>query len=405
MLVEILLLVVYFIALYFAVFYFFIFFDNRKEEKSKLRQLPPITVIIPAYNEEECIAETINSLLKLDYSKDKVELIVVNDGSTDNTAAVVKKFRSVKLINQENQGKGAALNNGIRHSKGELIACLDADSVVGRDALKNMVVYFADENVAAVTPLLQVYKPKTFLQKIQKYEYILSLAIKRLISYINAIYVTPGPFSIYRKSVVNRIGGFDEHSLVEDQELAFRLQKNYYVIKQTDKGSSYSYAPKNLRDLYGQRNRWNKGTILNFIKYRKIFLNKDYGDFGLFQMPKILFDFMAVLFFVFTFSYFFIRPLVKIFYNFVITGFDFTAYFKYASIHTSFGYSSLLFFIAFLIASAFFMLVYGMTFVGERFNKSMILPTIGLFFVYPFILSFIYLVVCFELIIGKIQRW
>lgn len=137
------LLVVYFIGLYFVIFWLVIYFteDSKEKKIQPLKKFPKVSVIIPAYNEEKKILVSIKSLLRLNYPKNKLEIIVVNDGSTDNTRKVVEDFiktskKNIILINQTNKGKGVALNKGIKVSTGEYVACLDADSRVLQDSLK-----------------------------------------------------------------------------------------------------------------------------------------------------------------------------------------------------------------------------------------------------------------------------
>ncbi|MDD5086644.1 MAG: glycosyltransferase family 2 protein, partial [Candidatus Nanoarchaeia archaeon] len=168
---NIILSAVYLITLFYTVFWLITFIDTKEDKKHKIKHNPFVSVIVPAYNEEESIKETLDSLIRLDYPKEKIEIIVVNDGSKDSTIQVTEKFISdnpgydIKLVNQENQGKWMAMNNALKVAKGEFFACLDADSVVNKHALKRMVPYFEDENVAIVLPLIKVKKPKSILQR------------------------------------------------------------------------------------------------------------------------------------------------------------------------------------------------------------------------------------------------
>ena len=137
---EVTIWVMYLVALYYSVFWLLVVFDKGfSEKKTKLKRLPLVSVIVPAYNEEKTIGNTIKSLLSLDYPHDKLEIIAVNDGSKDNTLKVIEdiiknnKNRNIILINQLNQGKARSLNNGLKIAKGEFFACLDADSVVEKD--------------------------------------------------------------------------------------------------------------------------------------------------------------------------------------------------------------------------------------------------------------------------------
>jgi cellulose synthase/poly-beta-1,6-N-acetylglucosamine synthase-like glycosyltransferase len=147
--------------------------------------------------------------------------------------------------------------------------------------------------VAAVVAAMKIRNPKTFLQKIQSAEYLLCFYIKKMASLANGLLVTPGPFSVYRLSVLKEIGGFDEHNLTEDGEIALRLQKHQYSIEYSHNAEVFTNAPATLTALKNQRVRWNRGTLRNFIKYRKLFGNPQYGDFGLLIFPSAIF-FLAI---------------------------------------------------------------------------------------------------------------
>ncbi|MEM4369063.1 MAG: glycosyltransferase family 2 protein, partial [Candidatus Woesearchaeota archaeon] len=220
------------ISLYFSVFWLLVFIEGdvqTRQRTTKLKRFPYISVVVPAFNEETHITETLHSLLNLDYPKKRLEIIVVDDGSTDRTAEMVqsiaRKFsdRKIKLIRKVNGGKGSALNAGLKKAKGELFVCMDADSIVLPDALRKALIHF-EPDVAAVLPLLKVKNPKAVVQKMQWFEYLINMFYKKLLSKLNCIHVAPGPFSVYRTAVLKEVGGFDEHNLTEDLEMTLRLQ-------------------------------------------------------------------------------------------------------------------------------------------------------------------------------------
>jgi cellulose synthase/poly-beta-1,6-N-acetylglucosamine synthase-like glycosyltransferase len=164
---------------------------------------------------------------------------------------------------------------------------LDADSIPKTDALRKLMSLF-EEDVAAVSPVLKVYKPKSHWQKMQWFEYSVNHFYRGLIARLNAMHVTPGPLSVYRTKVVKEIGGFKEAHKVEDMEIAVRIQKKNYRIIQCDDAFVYTKAPSSLRTWMKQRHRWNYGTFKNIIDYRTMLFNREYGDFGFFQMPILL---------------------------------------------------------------------------------------------------------------------
>lgn len=334
--VNVLLWITYFISLYFAVFWFLVFLEGGIKDKKvkRLSKYSSVTIVIPAYNEEKRVKPTIESALKLDYPRNKIEFIIVNDGSTDKTEYVVRKLIrnnkrfNIKLINQENKGKGAALNTSLKIAKGEFFVCLDADSFVREDALKKILPHFNKKKIAAVLPLLKVQKPKNLLQKMQWFEYLINMFYKRLMSKLDCVHVSPGPFSVYRKSILEKVGGFDEDNLVEDLEMTLRLQKHHYKIIQLLDSDVYTIAPKSLMKLYKQRNRWYKGSIYNALKYRHMILNKKYGDFGLMQMPSIIVAGIIALILVTSLIYYTIKPSFNYVYNMRFIGFDFITLLK-----------------------------------------------------------------------------
>lgn len=282
-------------GLYTTIYFLLILIQNKDKVNNPIpKRMPGVTVIIPAYNEENTIIKTVQSVINLDYPKNKLNIIVVDDGSTDKTAEVVNNYLKdiktrvkIKLIRKENGGKASAVNVGIKNSKTEFIATLDADSFVDKNALKNMIGYFNDKDVMAVTPSLKVYKPKTILQKIQFTEYLFGIFLRKVFSFVNSIHVTPGPFSIYRVKFFKKHGYFDEGNITEDIEIALRIQSNNYKIENSIDGNVYTVAPRTFRPLLRQRIRWYKGLLDNLLRYKHMFSPK-YGELGMFFLPAAL---------------------------------------------------------------------------------------------------------------------
>jgi len=263
--------------------------DNMQNSKPRLRKLPFVSILIPAYNEGKNIENTIKSMFSLNYPKRLLEVIIINDGSTDNTRSVAtrlkKKYNFKLLNNPKNRGKAYSLNRGLKVAKGEYIACMDADSIVEADIIKKMLPYFKDPQVASVTPSLKVWKKENFLEKMQHAEYILNIFLRKMLSFIDSIHVTPGVFSIYRKNVLREIGGFDENNLTEDMEIALKIHDAGYKIENEMDAISYTLCPQKWKDLFKQRIRWYRGALGNYRKYRHMIFNKEYGNLGLFFLP------------------------------------------------------------------------------------------------------------------------
>lgn len=286
--IEIVIFTIYVVILYTAAFLFLLLMESETitSEVEELKEWPSVTIAIPAYNEEDTIADTIESVRSTDYPQDKLEVIVIDDGSTDNTKEIAEEYEAkgdITFISQENQGKGGALNTALDKASGELFGCVDADSMLGEQSLKRIVARMDD--AAGVASAMKVYKPRNLLEKIQMIEYIVSVFTRKLFGKIESIHVTPGALGIYRQEDIVEVGGFDEESLVEDQEICFRLQEKHKELRHARDAEVYTVAPDNLRDYYWQRRRWYAGTFETLIQYRSIILNREYGDFGMFTLP------------------------------------------------------------------------------------------------------------------------
>ncbi len=301
---EILLWISSFFTLVISIFWIQVLF--LKNEKSKeTGKFPNVSILIPAYNEEKNISKTIESVLKLNYQKNKIEIIVIDDSSTDKTAQVVGKFKHVKIIYNKHNGlgKASALNAGLKHVSGDFFAVVDADSEIEKNSLKNIISYFDDKNTGSVISSIKIKNPKNVYQHIQRLEYILSTFMRKLMSKIDTLHITPGVLSVYRASLIKKLGGFDENNITEDLEIALRLRSNNYSVKISPDSITYTKVPSNFKELWNQRIRWFRGFIYNHIKYKKMFMNKKYGIIGKFQMPLNALTFFMVILLFFLISY------------------------------------------------------------------------------------------------------
>jgi len=271
-----------FVSLYFLTYLLITYLEEEVEEPAT-GSTPKVSVLIPAYNEEGTIDETIRSVLNLEYPD--FEVIVIDDGSTDGTGTRAGKF-PIKLLQQKNSGKAEALNNGIKHASGELIATLDADCYVDPSALRHMIGFFSDQRVMAVTPTMKVWKPETMLEKMQKAEYTFSNLMSKIFARLDSITVTPGPFTVYRASVFRKLGGFNGKTLTEDNEMALRIQSADYLIRSSKKAMVYTAVPTSLGALFRQRKRWYAGFWENMKRYTHLFAPR-YGELGVFVLPAI----------------------------------------------------------------------------------------------------------------------
>jgi cellulose synthase/poly-beta-1,6-N-acetylglucosamine synthase-like glycosyltransferase len=283
---------VWFLSTYFIIVFLLALFKNRNSlynspELDRNKKLPKVSIIISAYNEENKIADSIKSLKSIDYPKDLYEVVILNDGSKDKTSEVVKRYADGKHVvfvdNKKNKGKAACLNQGISLAKGEFVACMDADSVVPKNILKKTIPYFDNHEIGAVTVSVEVKQPKNLLQKVIQLEYILGLSLfLKVFSSFNCIHVTPGPFSIYRKSVLEEIGCFDVNNITEDLEIAYRIHKSGHKIANCMTTCVRTITPHNFRLLYRQRRRWYSGALLTLWQHKSMLFRKKTGLFGYF---------------------------------------------------------------------------------------------------------------------------
>jgi cellulose synthase/poly-beta-1,6-N-acetylglucosamine synthase-like glycosyltransferase len=294
-----------FLSVYVQVFFLITFLENKKKivvrnGETKLLEYPAVTIIVPCWNEEKTVYQTVNSLLNLNYPKDKVNIFLVDDGSTDNTWEVISKFSNypnIKVFHKENGGKYTALNLGLENTKTDFLGCLDADSMADPNSIARIMSYFEkDSSVMAVSPSVLVTKSTTFVQSAQKPDYDLSVFLKKMLGFLGGIHVTPGPLTIFRKKVFNDLGPYHHAHNTEDLEIAYRMQKHHYKIEQCNDAYVYTNTPKSIKKLYRQRSRWVYGFINNTIDYRKIIFKKKYGNFSIFTVPFNILSIAGVIF-------------------------------------------------------------------------------------------------------------
>jgi cellulose synthase/poly-beta-1,6-N-acetylglucosamine synthase-like glycosyltransferase len=276
-----------FISIYFLSLFLSLYIKNRKElfDYPKTKKKYTISVLVPAYNEEKTIENTIKSIFSSGYPVK--ELIVLNDGSKDNTGNIVKKllkkYPALKLINKENSGKGDSLNQGIKIAKGDLVAVVDADSYPANDSFGKMIGFFDDSSVGAATCVFVPRNRNNFFEKLQVIEYNVIAFTRKLLGYVDAIYVTPGPLALYRKSALEEIGGFSTKNMTEDIEATWHLAYEGYKRKMCLATYATTTVPNKFKPWYKQRRRWNIGGLQCISQYKGCFLKK--GMLGFFILP------------------------------------------------------------------------------------------------------------------------
>jgi len=416
--IDIVLWIIYSLLLYVNIFWLLVYFFNSgiDDKKGIIRGWPKVTLVIHAHNEEEVIALTLKSAINIDYPRDKLEIIVASNASTDNTVKIAQDIKNnnkktdIKILDLKKKGKGLALNNALSIAKGEFFVLFDADSFVESSALKTLLPYFySNQEVACVLPMMKVGKAKNFLQKLQWYEYIMNLFYKRLMAILDSVHVAPGPFSIYRTQILKKIGGFSYPNLTEDLEITLRLQKHNYKIIQTIDAEVRTIVPNNINDLARQRNRWYKGTVHNALSkdYLKMWFNKKYGDFGLIQMPILVVPGLFAIIILLVHLYYLFKNIWTTFFNLYNINFDvltlirnFTFDFNILDAqYTRMVIASIMLFTGILT----FYLSHRMT--NEKVFRYGKLPVIVFLFTFPFFLSYIWTKILIEVTINNVQEW
>lgn len=416
-LVSTLLVGAYLISLFFIIFWLVVHMLFKKESKiQELTTFPVVTIAIPARNEEKAIEQTIRSAIALDYPADKLEILVLNHGSSDGTEEIAKEViassnANVRLINvSKTQGhlKGEPMNVALKQATGEYFVCFDADSIIDKDALLKMLPYF-NEGVGCVLPCMKVYSPKTFIQKLQAYEYILNMFYKKIMGSADCIHVAPGPFSVYNTKIVRDLGGFDETNITEDLELTYKIQKNNYQVIQLIDVFSYTIAPKNFKQYFRQRTRWFKGAFLTTLskRYRVFLLNPKYGDFGLFMLPMLLLSGFLAMFILFTSTYYGAKHAVSYLLDLNSVGFDLIT--LLTTLNFDFNILDFDYFLVgvFLIVLSFSLYVFynAFSFTQEKIFAHGIIPFFVFVLLYFFLLGLSWTGVFADLLRGRVLRW
>jgi cellulose synthase/poly-beta-1,6-N-acetylglucosamine synthase-like glycosyltransferase len=268
-----------------------IYLQNRKELFSyPPGKVEPVSIVMPCYNEGEHIGQAIEALLDLDWPKEKLEIIIVDDKSTDNSAEVVskyaKKYKNVRLIvNKRNSGGAAEPTNiGVKNARYPYIAVADSDSTPEKDALKKMIGFLQDDKkVGGVTCAISAKHRGRFFEKLQAVEYAVIAFTRKLLDRVDAVYVTPGPFALYKKKTLEEVGLFDTKNMTQDIEIVWRLNYYGYYARMCLATKTHSVTPTRFRNWWKQRIRWNIGGLQTIWKYKSFFLRR--GMLGAFILP------------------------------------------------------------------------------------------------------------------------
>jgi cellulose synthase/poly-beta-1,6-N-acetylglucosamine synthase-like glycosyltransferase len=263
--------------------------ERRKRYLARYDYRPLVSVIIPAWNEEVGLVATIKTILASSYRH--LEVVVINDGSTDQSDEVMRMFiqkyesivgnsrHYIPLIYhyQPNGGKGTALNKGLSLSHGEIIVTFDADSAVHEDAIKHFVSYFANPYVMAAAGNIKVGNTGTILGLVQSLEYYFSFQNKKAEALLGIVFVIGGAASAFRREVFNRLGGYNTRTLTEDLDLSLRVQKAGMCVVYAPEAVVHTEGATTLRGLLKQRLRWKRGRLEAFRIHKLSFFSREKG--------------------------------------------------------------------------------------------------------------------------------
>ncbi len=286
------------LSLFIALFYLLTFIQTRKqlyvEEKKRNKN---VTFLIPAYNVDKILGRVIKSIFSLDYPKNKIKIIIIDDGSTDNTLQVAKnlakKYKNIKVFHKKNEGKRKALNYGINKlnsMKTELTAILDADTFIKPDLLALSVGLINNKTIAVTCRFLPLQK-KGFFVRMQLVEYTLTSFFRKLLSNLNALPIAPA-FTLFNTSWLKK-EKYDEKNITEDFEMALRIHSKGYNMGYVFESYAITKVPEKFKDLQRQRIRWNYGTLYNLIKYKGLF--KGHGILSNFLLPSMIFGMVSLV--------------------------------------------------------------------------------------------------------------
>lgn len=252
---------------------------------SRAKELAPISIIIPAYNEEEVIEGALASLAGLDYPQ--FEVVVVDDGSSDDTLVKAARWdgkhgnAEFRTVTKRNGGKASALNTGIAVSKHPFVFCMDADSRLEQRTLRRAIQQFHDPSVGAVAGNVKVQNRGRVITKLQALEYIEGLNLpRRAQGFIAAVNIVPGPVGLFRREALEEVSGYDTDTFAEDADLTLKLVASGWKVVYEDTAVAWTEAPDRWLDLVQQRYRWTRG-ILQSLKKRKGLFLRPFPDFPL----------------------------------------------------------------------------------------------------------------------------
>jgi cellulose synthase/poly-beta-1,6-N-acetylglucosamine synthase-like glycosyltransferase len=314
-----------------------------------------------------------------------------------------KNDSHVVLLHKENGGKFTAINTALEIATGTFIATVDADTKLEPKALGFMVDKFIqDESLDAVGATIVLTTPQTLIQLAQSVEYQMFAFTKLLLAKMHGALVVPGAFSMYKKSVFERIGNFKDAHKLEDLELTFRMQEAHMGVGQSRDAIAYTNAPDTFISLFKQRLRWGYGFIKNSYDYRHLIYNRGQGNFGAFTLPMSMFSYIAIVV-TFVFSWFIvIKGIVRMLIQASLVGWN--TLFQWNGFYVAnLSAQASVFITLVLYVSVIFMILSGKKIVNDRSRNP--LSLIVFFVHYSIIVPFWVLKSIYNSIVGKKVAW
>jgi len=273
---------------------------HKRREGVALRY-PFLSVIVPAHNEEDLIERCLEALISVNYPR--LEIIVVDDGSTDKTYEKASKYAVrglIKLVRREKTSgrKAIAVNHGLKFTRGDIIVVIDADTVIGKDSLTEVIQPLLEDGVGAVAGNIRVLNEKeNFLTKLQSYEYMLAMEVGRLLqSMANLLLIVPGAFGAFRRRIVEGVGEYDVDTITEDFDLTIKIHKVKQAVRFAPNAIAWTVVPATWRGWVRQRVRWAKGQIITLAKHWNLLFKARFGRVGTVGVPDMIFMDVVLLF-------------------------------------------------------------------------------------------------------------
>jgi cellulose synthase/poly-beta-1,6-N-acetylglucosamine synthase-like glycosyltransferase len=248
--------------------------ESRRRGEEQAAPEPPVTIIVPVYNEDAVIVPALRSLLGLRYPA--LEIIVVDDGSTDHTleraAALEGRYgaTTLRVISKRNGGKASALNAGVALARHDYVLCMDGDSRLDPGTIRAAMRHFADPRVAAVAGNVKVVNRDNVWTSLQALEYLEGLNMaRRAQGFLRVVNIIPGPIGVFRRDVLRAVGGYDTDTFAEDADLTLKLLTAGWHVAYEERAIAFTEAPERFIDLVKQRYRWTRGILQALRKRRE----------------------------------------------------------------------------------------------------------------------------------------